>query len=866
MRINRALSIAICTFLVLNCYGLFKLDENQGVMASALGTLQPTMLYLSGGVFAMGDHYGYVDPSHPSDEIPIHNVTVSSFKMGQNDITVEQYCLYLNSAMSSGNIRVTNGLVYLAGGSDVLFLARQADQYSRIGWNGTGFSVLDKKGEHPITSVMWQGAAAYCNWLSTAQGLQPCYNTTTWNCSFVNNGYRLPTEAEWEYAARGGQYNPYYNYTYGNQVDKTKSNIPNSGDPFESGTLPWTTPAGFYNGQMQLKSTFDWPGNQTSYQTSNGVNGFGLYDMAGNVWQWCNDWYDQNYYNISSNYNPTGPTNGTLMPDGKPYHVLRGGNWYNGDDGHSRVSNRDPAYYRGPQDPNHPYYHVGFRVVQRDGNNRSIAGQTVGLFVNTASAWQGYTLLAPKHYTSTYLINNEGVVVHSWNGSKYEPGQSAYLLENGNLMRAAMTKGPLSTGGGEGGRIEEYDWNGNLVWEFNYSTDIYMSHHDFRPLPNGNVLILAVEKKTYDQAIAAGFDPSKLSPDISSKGYMLPDSVVEVKPIRPVGGVVVWEWHVWDHLIQDYSSSRANYGNVSAHPELIDADGEGRQLPLFWNHMNSIAYNANLDQIILSVRGNSEIWIIDHSTTTSQAASHSGGRTGKGGDLLYRWGNPITYKVGTASDQKLFQQHDAEWISSDCPGAGDILLFNNGLNRNYSSIDEFTPPAVDINGNYPISAGSAYLPRNLTWTYVANPPSSLYSEAISGAQRLPNGNTLICDGVHGTLTEVTLSGEVVWKYVNPVVTTGPMIQGSTIPPDPARAGEFLNAVFRVERYPLDYIGLRGRDLTPGNAIERYPSSPIIPEFQSWIMFTLFLSVATFLFFIYRKKVEAPSNMQNKTVC
>jgi hypothetical protein len=444
---------------------------------------------------------------------------------------------------------------------------------------------------------------------------------------------------------------------------------------------------------------------------------------------------------------------------------------------------------------------------------------TVGLMLNDSRAWPGYTLLAPKHYTSTYLIDNQGRIVHTWTGSKYEPGQSAYLLENGHLMRAAMTKGPLSTGGGEGGRLEEYDWEGNMVWEFDYSTDQHMSHHDFFPLPNGNVILLAVEKKTYEEAVAAGFDPAKLAGEVKSRGYMVPDSVVEIKPTRPSGGTVVWEWHVWDHLVQDFSPAKGNFGNVAEHPELIDPNGGGRQVPAFWNHMNSIMYNATFDQIMLSVRGNSEVWIIDHSTTTAQAAGHSGGKYGKGGDLLYRWGNPAQYRAGTQNDEKLFQQHNATWIASNCPGAGDIMVFNNGLGRNYSTIDQWTPP-VDARGNYSLTAGKGFGPSAFTWSYKANPPSSLYAEAISGAQRLPNGNTLICDGTHGTFLEVTSAGETVWKYVNPVVKTGPLARAATIPEDPARQGEYMNAVFRVLRYAADYAGLKGRDLTPAATVEK----------------------------------------------
>lgn len=441
--------------------------------------------------------------------------------------------------------------------------------------------------------------------------------------------------------------------------------------------------------------------------------------------------------------------------------------------------------------------------------------RTLGVMTHDEKqAFPGYTLLPPKHNGRTYLIDNNGQVINTWD-SKYEPGQSAYLLENGHMIRAAMlpSSGALGTGGGEGGRIEEYDWDGNLVWEFDYSTSSYSIHHDFKMLPNGNIIALLVERKTQAEAVAAGFKP-----DLLLDNFLLPDAVVEIEPIRPKGGRVVWEWRVWDHLIQSIDPARNNYGKPAEHPELVDPNASPRRIPAFWNHMNSIDYNPALDQILLSVRGNSEVWVIDHSTTRTEAASHTGGRYGRGGDLLYRWGNPQMFYAGKPTDQILYEQHDAQWIEPDRPGAGNMLIFNNGVNRpggNLSSADEFAP-AVDADGNYTFGG-----PNKLTWSYAALTGKEWYESDISGAYRLPNGNTLLCYGTHGVLVEVTAEDNTVWQYINPVVRTGPMAQGETSALDDR--GHNLNAVFRVRRYPLDFPGLAGQDLSPKGVIERDPS-------------------------------------------
>jgi formylglycine-generating enzyme required for sulfatase activity len=333
-------------------------------------TTNLTEVQIPTGEFEMGDHFGFVDPAHPSDELPIHKVKINTFKMATTETTNKQFLDFLNSALTAKTIEVRSNIVYPVGGSDIYYYTNQYASYYSIGYDGKTFSVVDFRANHPVVGMLWNGAAAYCNWLSAQKGLQACYNLTTGICDFTKNGYRMPTEAEWEFAGRGGHINPYYNYPNGNTIDKAGVNLPESGDPYEGTSIPNTTPVGFYDGKLKQKSEFNWPGSASTYQTSNGANSYGLYDMEGNVWEYVNDWYGQNYYSTSPYDNPKGPDSGFIMPDGKPYRGMRGGNWYNGlvvkgvNDGHSRVSNRNPSYYRGPQDPNHPYYHLGFRVAR----------------------------------------------------------------------------------------------------------------------------------------------------------------------------------------------------------------------------------------------------------------------------------------------------------------------------------------------------------------------------------------------------------------------------------------------------------------------------------------------------------------------
>jgi hypothetical protein len=469
------------------------------------------------------------------------------------------------------------------------------------------------------------------------------------------------------------------------------------------------------------------------------------------------------------------------------------------------------------------------KKAQAGSNPAKGAPTKVGLLLNDLRAFQGYTLIAPMSSNTTYLIDMQGRVVQKWE-SDCNPAVSAYLLENGHLLRpGALKTQSFGFGPGAGGRVQEFTWGGERVWDYTFASEKRLPHHDVTRLPNGNVLMIVWEKKTSEEAIAAG-----RRTDLVSSVGLHPDYLMEVKPTGKTTGEIVWEWHLWDHLVQDHDRSKPNFGNVSAHPELVDINfgaGEGPIAPMIatkdgiaklrslgylgnapgpatkdapeskaeklakpamkdgarpapkeqpkaqrsfqnadWTHFNSVAYNPELDQIVVSVHSFSEIWVIDHSTTTAEATSHKGGRSGKGGDLLYRWGNPRAYRNGSKTEQQLFNQHSAHWIAPGLPGEGHMLVFNNGSGRpggQYSSVDEIVLP-VNSQGQYNRTRRGPYGPDRPVWSYSAPKKADFYSFFISGAQRLPNGNTLICSGASGMVFEVTPDNQIVWKYANPV--------------------------------------------------------------------------------------------------
>ena len=445
-------------------------------------------------------------------------------------------------------------------------------------------------------------------------------------------------------------------------------------------------------------------------------------------------------------------------------------------------------------------------------SSTAFSQNTVGVISATNEVYDGFTLFSV--HKKAFLINNCGQKIKEWT-SEFPPGNAVYLLPNGNLLRAGRKNGSSNiVFGGAGGIVELFDWEGNLLWQYEYNNDQHRQHHDIYPLPNGNILILAATVMSSSEAIQAGRDPNLLS-----EGILYNEQIIEVEPVGTDQANIVWEWNIKDHLIQDFDNTKDNFDVVADHPEKLDVNflngGSGNAN---WLHVNSIQYYANLDQIVLSSRNLSEIWIIDHSTTTAEAASGSGGTYGKGGDFLYRWGNPQSCRKGDESDRKLYGQHYPHFIENGLEDEGKIILFNNGNGRTpqFSEIFIIDPPQVSP-GVYQQDEDTAYGPTDPDYVYsdLADDPSVFFSSIVSGAQRLPNGNILVCQGITGRFFELNSLNEIVWEYVNPVNNnTGVVFNQTEI--------ASTNLTFRANKYSRSYSAFTGRDVTSGSPIEGNP--------------------------------------------
>ena len=443
------------------------------------------------------------------------------------------------------------------------------------------------------------------------------------------------------------------------------------------------------------------------------------------------------------------------------------------------------------------------------------AQHTTGLVsYNMSQTYEGYTLIYPHNQANVYLLNNCGEIVHQWEDEDiYRPGNTAYLLENGNLVKtkrnSSIANDSIWAGGG-GAFVEIRSWDNELLWRFEMNNEERRLHHDIAPMKNGNILMLAWERKTNAEAIQAG-----RKPELLNQIELWPDYVFEVDPNTDE---IVWEWHVWDHLIQDYDNTKDNFGVVSNHPELVDINYDTQDGKADWLHGNALDYNEELDQILISIPYFDEVWVVDHSTSTSQAQGHFGGNSNHGGDLLYRVGNQQTYQKGDSTDQILFFQHDAHWVNEFIPPShpnfGDIILFNNRIGDDYSSIEIFETEWSMYVVDYPLFDGT-WPPYSFENTITHPEREKMYSTGLSSAQLLPNGNVLACSGRTGYIFELNSNNEVVWEYITPLVRGIPASSDTVLSVND-------NLTFRAFKFPPEYSAFEGRNLEPKGYIELNP--------------------------------------------
>jgi formylglycine-generating enzyme required for sulfatase activity len=272
------------------------------------------MVFIEGGSYLMGDHYN----EGWDDELPVHVVNIDDFFACKYEVTHSEFLLFLNDADVDSN-GLFNGNLMIDLDDNNCVIEYLDGNFSFIG-NNYITSI-----ECPVMGISWLGACEYSNWLSENNDLTPCYVISNNNaeCDFSGNGYRLPTEAEWEYTSRGGEY----------WIDDFRY----------SGCHEWLDLSDFawfnYNSASQLHSVGEKLPNQ-----------LGIYDMSGNAYELCWDWFSSSYYEVSASENPLGPESGT-------YHVSRGGDW-NDDAQFCRSAARFSSY---------PYTsggYLGFRLVK----------------------------------------------------------------------------------------------------------------------------------------------------------------------------------------------------------------------------------------------------------------------------------------------------------------------------------------------------------------------------------------------------------------------------------------------------------------------------------------------------------------------
>jgi len=357
-----------------------------------------------------------------------------------------------------------------------------------------------------------------------------------------------------------------------------------------------------------------------------------------------------------------------------------------------------------------------------------------------------YILAVENSSTTSYLLNKEGNKIYTWNFSDTS-GNDIELLPDGNIIGLFKDNNPTIDFGGFGGTAKIIDNNNNTIWEYTVSNNNSIAHHDVEILPNGNVLMIIWERVLNQIAIENGVD---------FENDIFVEKIIE---ISRASNTIVWEWNSWNHIIQDKFENLPNYGNINNNPNKININYSVENPPggnFFASgdimHANGLDYDENNDLIYLSVNYYDEVWVIDHSTTTNEAASSQGGNFNKGGDLVYRFGNPNTYN--SLGDKIFDKQHFPNLLENGVVGEGNILIYANGVSNQQSYIYELQMPT-----SLQLLSNSNNEP-DIVWSFT---DEDLFANKLCGAVRLSNGNTLITESDYG-LWEVTNEGEVVWKY------------------------------------------------------------------------------------------------------
>ena len=378
-----------------------------------------------------------------------------------------------------------------------------------------------------------------------------------------------------------------------------------------------------------------------------------------------------------------------------------------------------------------------------DDNIESISpiNLTENIEIYEADLLENSLVLAVENAGNTsYLLNKQGQRLYQWDFDT-NLGNDLEILPDGRLIGMFKVFGPEIDFGGGGGTIKILNSNSGVDWQYTYHSEDYISHHDVEMLPNGNVLFISWERVSESVAQENG---ANVTNDI------FPESLIE---IDPSSNQIVWRWNSFDHIVQDFDNTKPNFGSINDNPSRIDINYNSDINNGDIMHANGIDFDEEKDVIYLSVNFYSEIWVIDHSTTTTEAATNTGGNYNKGGDLLYRFGNPEAYD--NIGNRLFYNNHFPNLIEKQVPGKDNMLVFvnkDNGLEQ--SAVYE-----LDLPDTFNLLSNTNNEP-NVVWEFT---DPTMYSRIISGAVRLKNGNTLICEGGYG-FWEITQDGLIAWKY------------------------------------------------------------------------------------------------------